>query len=148
MIQILCETSADEAPCQALYLMADCQLASCVCGAMATCQPPGCICCFILLLLRFCHCHLLPAAIGFPVGFSTHGTPVGMQLFGPPGWDSRVLNLALQMQKLFGEMPPPPNPSLCAGCSSVVSAIPVPWPRQLWPPFHAACAYNEGHGGH
>lgn len=48
-----------------------------------------------------------------------------MQIFGPPGWDSNVLNLALQMQQLFGEFPAPPTPSICAGCTANVTAIPV-----------------------
>lgn len=65
------------------------------------------------------------AAIGVPIGLSTHGTPVGMQFFGPPGWDQVNLNLLSQLQNIFDPIPPPPNPSLCAGCTADVSVIPV-----------------------
>lgn len=57
----------------------------------------------------------------FPIGLSSSGTPTSLQVVGPPGYDSTILSLLLAMEKLFGDFPGPPNPSLCAGCLSNVT---------------------------
>ena len=63
----------------------------------------------------------LYAAGNFPIGLSSSGTPTSLQVVGPPGYDSTILSLMLAMEKLFGDFPGPPNPSLCAGCLSNVT---------------------------
>lgn len=65
------------------------------------------------------------AAVGFPVGFSTEGTPVGMQIFGPPGSDGINLSLLRLVGEIFGETEPPPFPSLCNGCTANVTSVEV-----------------------
>ena len=64
---------------------------------------------------------MLHAAGNFPIGLSSSGTPTSLQVVGPPGYDSTILSLLMAMEKLFGDFPAPPNPSLCAGCVSNVS---------------------------
>lgn len=85
------------------------------------------------------------AAGNFPIGFSASGTPTSLQVVGPPGFDSIVLSLLTAMEKLFGNMPAPPFPSLCQGCVANITnrhvsgcAAAQPWSLQL--SFAAASA--------
>lgn len=73
------------------------------------------------------HCLVSFAAGNFPVGLSSSGTPTSLQVVGPPGYDEIILSLLLAMEKLFGDFPAPPNPSLCAGCLSNVTVREVSW---------------------
>ena len=61
------------------------------------------------------------AAANFPIGLSSSGTPTSLSIVGLPGYDQTLLSLLLATEKLFGDFPAPPNPSLCAGCLSNVT---------------------------
>ena len=65
---------------------------------------------------------ILHAAAGnFPIGLTSSGTPTSLQFVGPAGSDATILSLLLAAEKLFGDFPAPPNPSVYAGCVSNVT---------------------------
>ena len=68
---------------------------------------------------------MLLAVGAFPIGFGATGTPVGLMVGGPTGYDSTILSLLVQMDKLFGSFPAPPRTALCAGCTANVTNVPV-----------------------
>ena len=106
LVQLLCQTMVQP------HLLLRPQLRI-LCGCRLTSRQQ--------LKLSVCLC----AAGGFPIGFASSGAPIGMQVFGPPGYDGTVLSILSLLGPVFGETPAPPKPSLCAGCTANVAAIEV-----------------------
>ena len=92
---------------------------------------------------------LAAAALAFPIGFDSQGTPAGLQFAAPQGKDGLMLSLALAMEKLLGPMAPPPLVAGCQGCTSNTTAVPVRSCIQQSLSWAAAKAFvNQGCAGH
>jgi indoleacetamide hydrolase len=51
-------------------------------------------------------CAALPG-ITMPMGLSSHGLPMGLEMDGRPGEDVKLLDLAAQVSTVLGPIPPP-----------------------------------------
>jgi mandelamide amidase len=47
--------------------------------------------------------------LSVPIGLTTDGLPVGLELDGPAGADRLVLELGYALEKSLGTLPPPPK---------------------------------------
>ena len=47
------------------------------------------------------------AGVSLPMGMTTAGLPVGVELDGPVGSDRRLLSIALPLEQLLGGIPAP-----------------------------------------
>jgi len=50
------------------------------------------------------------AGLSIPIGLTTAGLPVGLELDGLEGKDEKVLGIGLSLEKVFGRLPAPPRP--------------------------------------